>query len=176
MQYLGLATDYDGTIAKEGKVADETVTALKRFASSGRKLLLVTGRQLEDLKAVFPEWNLFHCIVAENGGHLFWPATGEIALLAPPPQVVFVRSLEAKGVEPLSVGRTIVATVDRHLATVEETVRDLGLNLHVSLNKGSVMVLPTHVDKSTGLVTASSLEYDRGLWSEFKLSSASFTV
>ncbi len=43
MSYQALATDYDGTIATEGKVSETTITALKRWQQTGRKLLLVTG-------------------------------------------------------------------------------------------------------------------------------------
>jgi len=49
MHYLILATDYDGTLATNGKVSEGTLDALKRLQKSGRKLILVTGRQLEDL-------------------------------------------------------------------------------------------------------------------------------
>ena len=49
MRYLALACDYDGTIAHHGKVDRQTMAALERVRSSGRKLLLVTGRELDDL-------------------------------------------------------------------------------------------------------------------------------
>lgn len=54
MRYLALACDYDGTLAADGHVQEETVAALERLLASGRKLILVTGRQLEDLLSVFP--------------------------------------------------------------------------------------------------------------------------
>jgi HAD superfamily hydrolase (TIGR01484 family) len=47
MRYYILATDYDGTIAKDERVAPEVVEALKRLKASGRKLILVTGRELD---------------------------------------------------------------------------------------------------------------------------------
>ena len=70
MHYLILATDYDGTLATGGKVSDMTLEALKRLQKTGRKLILVTGRQLDDLCQVFPEVNLFDCVVSENGAVL----------------------------------------------------------------------------------------------------------
>ncbi len=50
MRYLALATDYDGTLAQEGRVAREALDALKRLKESGRKIILVTGRQLPELQ------------------------------------------------------------------------------------------------------------------------------
>ena len=55
MYFVALATDYDGTIAEDGVVAEATLEALRKLKQSGRKLLLVTGRQLPDLKKVLPE-------------------------------------------------------------------------------------------------------------------------
>ena len=56
-------------------VEDATAEALVTFRRSGRKLLLVTGRELPDLVRVFPRIDLFDRIVAENGALLFDPAT-----------------------------------------------------------------------------------------------------
>ena len=62
--------------------------------------------------------------------------------------------LKERGVTPLSVGRTIVATVQPNEHIVLQTIRDLGLELQVIFNKGAVMVLPSAVNKGTGLMTA----------------------
>jgi hydroxymethylpyrimidine pyrophosphatase-like HAD family hydrolase len=66
-----LATDYDGTLAHDGIVDDATAGALMAFRRSGRRLLLVTGRELPDLVRVFPRIDLFDRVVAENGALLF---------------------------------------------------------------------------------------------------------
>ena len=153
MRYLALAIDYDGTLAHAGKVAPDTLEALKQAAATGRKLLLVTGRELNELLEVFPEIDLFDWVVAENGALLYRPGTRERIVLgeAPPPE--FVQALERKGV-PLQIGASIVATVTPHEVTVIETVRELGLELQLIFNKGAVMVLPPGVNKASGLAAA----------------------
>ena len=55
MQYLALATDYDGTLAHDSHVSDEALLALRRLKDSGRKVILVTGRELPELYSVFPD-------------------------------------------------------------------------------------------------------------------------
>src|SRR5690349_15695679 len=110
MRYQILATDYDGTIAHHGKVDEKTIEALKRLKASARKLVLVTGRELDELKAIFPEYNLFDMIVAENGALLYNPATFKEHLLGERPPDSFVEELKKQNVLPLSVGRVIVAT------------------------------------------------------------------
>jgi HAD superfamily hydrolase (TIGR01484 family) len=156
MRYLALVTDYDGTLAEGGRVGPRTVEALRQLRESGRRLLLVTGRELADLLALFPEHALFDRIVAENGA-LFWaPDTREERLLAEPPPPKLVERLKQRGVSPLSVGKVIVATWEPHEATVLEAIHDLGLEHQVIFNKGAVMILPSGINKATGLRAALS--------------------
>ena len=55
MKYQLLAVDYDGTLATDGVVNAETVAALTKLRESGRRLVLVTGRIVEQLTRVFPQ-------------------------------------------------------------------------------------------------------------------------
>lgn len=154
MRFLALATDYDGTLATDEQVDDPTLTALKRLRESGRKLVLVSGRHLEDLGRVFPPIDLFDRVVVENGALLYNPATGEAQPLGDRPPEQFIQALRAKNVHPLDVGRVIVSTWEPHGATVAQTIQELGLAWNISLNKGAVMVLPSGVDKAVGLRAA----------------------
>jgi HAD superfamily hydrolase (TIGR01484 family) len=154
MRYSALATDYDGTLAQDGRAGSSTIQALERLRRSGRRLILVTGRELPELLGVFARINIFDLVVAENGGLLYDPATHAMRTLAESPAPIFVGELKRRGVDPLSVGRTIVATVERHERSVKDVIATLGLRLQVILNKGSMMVLPTGVDKATGLAAA----------------------
>lgn len=154
MYFLAVATDYDGTLAHDGAVSAETVAALKRCKESGRRLILVTGRELPDLKRVFPEIKLFDRVVAENGALIYDPATEEEQAIAPAPPEIFVERLKQRKVEPISVGRSIVATWEPHQATVLEVIRELGLELQIIFNKGAVMVLPPGMNKAAGLQAA----------------------
>ncbi|HLX44000.1 MAG TPA: HAD family hydrolase [Bryobacteraceae bacterium] len=154
MRLNALASDYDGTLAHDGVVEESTLRALETFRSSGRKLILVTGRELADLAKVFSRFDLFDRIVAENGAVLFTPATEETRVLAEPPKSEFITALKSRGVRPISVGDVIVATREPNETAVLEVIRDLGLELQVIFNKGAVMVLPSGVNKVSGLKAA----------------------
>ncbi|MCI0455786.1 MAG: HAD family hydrolase [Gemmataceae bacterium] len=154
MRYRALACDYDGTLAHHGRVDGPTLAALERLLATGRKLLLVTGRELGELLEIFPQIQLFEWVVAENGALLYRPATRQEKLLAPRPLGTFIAELHRRGVQPVAVGRVIVATWVPHETTVLQTIRDLGLELQVIFNKGAVMVLPAGVNKATGLAAA----------------------
>ncbi len=154
MRYLALCLDYDGTIAHHGRVDEPTLAALERLRESGRQLVMVTGRELDDLQTVFPRLDLFARVVAENGALIYRPKSREERLLDEAPPQSFVDKLIERGVGPISVGRVIVATWEPHENTVLETIRDCGLELQVIFNKGAVMVLPAGVNKATGLRAA----------------------
>lgn len=154
MRYLALATDYDGTLAKDGRVAAETFVALERLRSSGRRVILVTGRRLDDLKVVCPRLDLFDCVVAENGALLHWPETRETVPLGPPPPAGFIERLRERRVTPLEVGQVIVATVHPHETRVVEVIHELALELQIVFNRDAVMVLPPGINKGTGLQAA----------------------
>jgi hydroxymethylpyrimidine pyrophosphatase-like HAD family hydrolase len=154
MRYRALACDYDGTVARGGRVAPETLHALRKLRDSGRKLVLVTGRLLPDLASVFEPLDTFDRVVAENGAVLYRPASREERQLADPPPPAFVGELGRRGVTPLAPGRVIVGTTRPSEAMVLETIRDLGLELQVIFNRDAVMVLPSGVNKGTGLRAA----------------------
>jgi HAD superfamily hydrolase (TIGR01484 family) len=154
MRYQALACDYDGTIAHDGHVDRETAAALNRVLMSGRKLILVTGRELPEILEIFPEIRMFHRVVAENGGLIYRPATEEQIPLGSPPPEGFVTELVRRGISTLSVGKSIVATREPWESVVLDVIRDLGLELQVIFNKGAVMVLPPGVNKASGLTAA----------------------
>jgi hydroxymethylpyrimidine pyrophosphatase-like HAD family hydrolase len=156
MKFLCLATDYDGTLAQHGDVEDSTVNALKDLRETGRKLVLVTGRELPDLRKVCHCTDLFDRIVAENGALLHNPIDESSKVLAPEPPREFVQRLRACGVTPLSIGLGIIATQEVYSGVVLELIQDLKLPLQAIPNKGALMVLPTNVDKATGLRVALS--------------------
>ena len=114
MYFLALAVDYDGTIAENGHVAPETSDALSRLRDSGRKLLLVTGREFVDLQHACNDLALFDFIVAENGAVLYDPNTRSEVALAPPPPTALLNKLAEYNVSPISVGRSIIATWHPH--------------------------------------------------------------
>lgn len=154
MRYLALCCDYDGTLATHGRLLPHTVEALERLIASGRRLIMVTGRELDDLQTVCERLDLFEYVVAENGALLYQPATRAEKTLGPRPPDDFVARLRAQGVERVSQGRVIVATWEPWETVVLETIREMGLELQVIFNKGAVMVLPAGVNKATGLACA----------------------
>jgi len=151
MRYLTLATDYDGTIATNGQMSVEAVSAIERLRQSGRRAILVTGRRLDDLLLVCPRIDLFDYVVAENGALVYSPRTQSQTLLGKAPPAEFINCLRSLGVDPIEVGQVILSTwLPNHIAVLR-AIQETGLALHVIFNKEAVMVLPNGINKMTGL-------------------------
>lgn len=154
MQYLALATDFDGTLAQDGHVDDPTLAAVERLRASGRKVVLVTGRELPQLIETFPRIDLCDVVVAENGALLYWPADKREDVLGDPLSADFVAEMARLQITPFSLGRVIFATWRPHEIAVLETIQRLGLGYQIIFNKHAVMVLPSSINKASGLAVA----------------------
>jgi hypothetical protein len=98
-----------------------------------------------------PELNSFDYVVAENGAVVYAPATKEVTLLGEPPQAEFIERLRSLGVNPIEVGQVVIATWLPNQGAVLQAIQDTGLELLIVFNRSAVMVLPTGVNKATGL-------------------------
>lgn len=154
MYFLALAVDYDGTIARDGNVPAETVEALRLLKQSGRRLVLVTGRRLDELKTIFPALDLFDRVVVENGAVVYNPRDGDTHILAQAPPMAFAERLRERGVGPVATGHVIVSTWHPHERAVLGLIAEMGLELQIIFNKGAIMVLPSNVNKASGLLAA----------------------
>jgi hydroxymethylpyrimidine pyrophosphatase-like HAD family hydrolase len=149
-----LASDYDGTIAEAGHVSPSTAEALGRVRASGRRLVLVTGRILPDLRSVCPEAErMFDAIVAENGAVLYLPDRREVRTLGAAPEPKLVEALRNRDV-PFVLGASLIATVEQFSEAALAAIRETGVERTLVFNKGACMLLPGGITKETGLTAA----------------------
>lgn len=154
MRFRVLACDYDRTIAVEALIPGSTRRSLRDVARSGRRLLLVTGRTMAELRSVFDDMTLFDRIVIENGAVVHDPASGQDRLLGPPVAPELVGALERRHLQPLVVGRVICSIPRVHEHEVLSALAELRLDLKISFNRDSMMVLPAGISKATGFAEA----------------------
>jgi len=151
MRYLVLVSDYDGTIATGGQAETAALKAIERLRTSGRRVILLTGRRIDDLLSACPRLGLFDYVVAENGAVIYEPRTHEQTLLGRSPPARFVKRLQELTDNSLEVGKVVVSTSLSHRAAVLETIRQMGLELQLIFNREAVMVLPPGVNKASGM-------------------------
>ncbi len=117
-------------------------------------VVMVTGRVLDDLQRVCPDLSPFELVVAENGGVLYTPATGERRVLAEAPPPALVQHLRSRGAPEVTPGEVVVGLKRTHVATAEEVIDELALDRVLIFNVDAVMILPPGVTKGTGLRAA----------------------
>jgi hydroxymethylpyrimidine pyrophosphatase-like HAD family hydrolase len=154
MRYVVLAVGFDGTLARDGVCDERCIETLRAIAATGRKLILVTGRELRELLEIFPEVRLFDYVVAENGAVMHRPATRESEILAQAPPEILLQELRRRHVTPLTVGSSIVRTVQANEAEVSAALRKLQLDFQLVTNPGALMMLPAGVNKASGVWAA----------------------
>jgi hydroxymethylpyrimidine pyrophosphatase-like HAD family hydrolase len=154
MRYVALAAGFDGTLARDGRCDERCIEALRALAATGRKLILVTGRELRELLEIFPEARLFDYVVAENGAVMHRSATRESEILAQAPPEILLQELRRRHVTPLTVGSSIVRTVQANEAEVSAALRKLQLDFQLVTNPGALMMLPAGVNKASGVWAA----------------------
>jgi HAD superfamily hydrolase (TIGR01484 family) len=115
---------------------------------------MVTGRELSDLQTICRVLDRFEWIIAENGALLYRESDGFSQLLCSPASAELEQKLAQQGAHPLSVGQGIIATREPYEKVAVELIKELGLELEIIFNKGAVMILPTGVNKATGLTAA----------------------
>lgn len=145
-----LACDYDGTIASGGVISPSAEQALIEVKRTGLLAGLVTGRRFESLLNVCPQIELFDLVVVENGAVLHLPASGEVEDLVGPPPPRFVEELARREI-PFSIGRVIVGTPRIYEHEVVSLIRELRLELQIIFNRDWAMIVPSGIDKATGL-------------------------
>lgn len=143
------AFDFDGTIAKNGRVPLPLQNQLERLYRAGFAMFLVTGRQYDtvDLSQI-PQ--VFSGIVWENGAVLQHITSDELYLPFGYVDARLIDRLEQANV-PLEKGMAIVSTWTAHEAAVWRALSESGSDAAIVHNKGALMVLPPGAAKGTGL-------------------------
>jgi hydroxymethylpyrimidine pyrophosphatase-like HAD family hydrolase len=153
--YSVLAADYDGTIAEHGRVSAVMEATLRSLLEANFRLILVSGRRLENILPICDVLDLFEMVILENGAVSYSPRSGTDKLIASAVDQRFLADLarDLPG-ELLFVGRSLVATDAVNARRVEMTIERGGYDLRTVGCGGRVLVLPTGVDKGSGLTHA----------------------
>ncbi|MGA7794859.1 MAG: HAD hydrolase family protein [Candidatus Acidiferrales bacterium] len=149
MKFSVLALDYDGTIARNGSLDPDVRSAIADVRSRGIAVVLVTGRNLEELRQMTGGLGFVDAVVAENGAVLSF-SSGNSRSLGHPAPPIFLDELRRRGIE-FKAGQCVVETNAECATQVVEVIRELELPLTLVFNRGRLMMLPQAISKGTGL-------------------------
>jgi hydroxymethylpyrimidine pyrophosphatase-like HAD family hydrolase len=150
--FRAIAVDFDGTLTAGDRPSQHVLEAVARTRRDGRRVLLVTGRILAELREVFAdvdEW--FDSIVAENGAVVSGPRGTR--RLAAPVDTRIRRDLARAGHRVRSGEVLLACSADADLDALA-AIRRLGLDYQLVYNRSELMILPAGTTKGGGLEEA----------------------
>ncbi len=148
-----LALDFDGTIAVNDTIDVDVAAAIQEARNAGLVVVLVTGRSLRSLDALFSGPPPFDAVVAENGAVLRLPNLPSPVMLSLEPDPRFLAELRSRGILHQH-GQCVVDAAADVAPQVVDIIRSLGLPLAITFNLSRLMVLPHGVSKASGLQDA----------------------
>lgn len=151
--FRAVAIDFDGTISEGGEAPrPEVVDALADARAAGLRVVLVTGRIMEELRQAWPSVGAsVDVVVAENGSVLWAPDFHR--LLALPVDRRLDDALGRAGVQ-FRRGEALLAASVADEPAVVRCIRDLQLDCQTVANRSELMVLSAGVSKGSGLYRA----------------------
>lgn len=153
MNLIGLALDYDGTIARHDVLDPSIRSAIAAARARGITVLLITGRILDELRRVAGDLHFVNGVVAENGAVVHFPDSGFTRELAPSVPGMFVNELQRRAIRHRP-GQCLVDAEAADAPQLLEIIRAMELPLVLAFNASRVMVMPQGVSKATGLQAA----------------------
>lgn len=144
-----LCCDYDRTLTDlDLRVVEEALDALRRARDAGKKVVIVSGRDMPFL--VRELGDVADAIVGENGCFLLRPG-GEAKRLGPAADIH--GALACLDIE-LERGQVLASAPVEHTELLRATLAKAGIDADLIPNRDRVMVLPRGVDKALGVLAA----------------------
>ena len=154
-RFRALAVDYDDTLASNGgrrPPCSPGTAAAQGFRSASPPHHRPSAGRAASRRS--GSAHLRSCRRRKRRALLYRPKPVMKCRSARRPGQPFIDLLRRKQVTPLSIGRVIVATRTPQEVRVLKAIKELGLELEIIFNKGAVMVLPSGVNKASGLRSA----------------------
>lgn len=144
-----LCADYDRTLTDlDLRVVPRALDALRRARRHGKKVVIVSGRDMEFLAREVGD--AADALVAENGCFLLHPG-GEARRLGPETDIH--AALACLSI-PVERGRVLASVDVEHEPLLRATLEKARIDAHLVRNRDRVMVLPRGVDKALGVLAA----------------------
>lgn len=152
-------TDLDRTITDkppklEFDQKDYDSELLDELKSLGVDLILATGRTIHYVKRLCNRFNIWMCVIAENGAVIYFPITKKtitINTLYMAKVKKIVRELNLPGTV---IGKVITSNRAEDESVIREKLGKLANEVNFVKNVDDIMILPLGVDKGLGLRVA----------------------
>ncbi len=165
VEYLDLGdikaiiTDLDRTITEKPAKAefdpsDYDVALLEELKGLGVDLILATGRNIHYVKKLCSKFNVWRCVVAENGAVLYFPSTKKTITINTSHMKKAKKMIRNLNLPGTTLGKVITSNRFEDAGIIKEKLGKIANKVHFVKNVDELMVTPIGVDKGLGLRVA----------------------
>lgn len=165
MEYLNIQdikaiiTDIDRTITdtpprQEFDPKDYDPDLLKELKNLKVDLFLATGRNIHYVRKLCKKFNIWKCVIAENGAVLYFPKTRKTITINTVYMTKAKKIIRNLNLPRTTIGKVIASNDINHLQIIKKNLGKLTDKVHFVENVDEIMTLPLGVDKGLGLRVA----------------------
>jgi len=152
----GIITDLDRTITdkppkREFNQRDFDAGLLNELKNLNIDLFLATGRNIHYVKKLCEKFDIWRCVVAENGAVLYFPKTKKTITINTSYMAKAKKIIRDLAIPGATIGKIVASTKLEHLPKIKRRLGGLVDNVKFVRNVDEIMVLPARVDKGMGI-------------------------
>ncbi len=162
MEYLnlsdvkGIITDLDRTITdkppkKEFDPSDFDAELFKELRNLKKELFLATGRNIHYVKKLCKRFNIWKCIIAENGAVIYFPKTKKTITFNTAYMKKAKKTIRNLNLPGTTIGKVIASNSVKDFQKIKKKLGKLADKVKFVKNVNEVMTTPADVDKGVGL-------------------------
>lgn len=152
----GIITDLDRTITdkppkREFDPKDFDAGLLKELKNLKVDLFLATGRNIHYVRKLCEKFDIWKCVIAENGAVLYFPKTKKTITINTSYMTKAKRVIRELNLPGATTGKVITSNRFKDLPKIKKKLGELADNVKFIRNVNEIMVVPSGVDKGLGL-------------------------
>jgi len=154
-----IVTDLDRTLTdtppkQKFDPNDFDAEILKALKNLKIDLILATGRNIRYVKRLCKNFNIWKCIIAENGAVLYFPSTKKTISTNTAHMKKAKKMIKELNISKKVIGKIIVSINNKSVPLVKEKLGKLSERVKFVRNVNETMIIPLDVDKGNGLQLA----------------------
>ncbi|MBD3309608.1 glycosyltransferase [Candidatus Woesearchaeota archaeon] len=154
--FKAIITDMDRTIVDPAPKhvfdpGDYDIELLEEFKKIDCTKILATGRVIRYVKRLCTEFDVWDCVIAENGAVIYFPKTRKTITTNTSYMKKAKKIIRDMDLPGASIGKIIASVPVKYEQKVKEKLQDLADHLSFFRNVDELMVLPHGTDKGMGV-------------------------
>ena len=152
----GIITDLDRTITdkppkREFDSKDFDANLLKELKNLKVDLFLATGRNIHYVKKLCDKFDIWKCVIAENGAVIYFPKNKKTITINTSYMTKAKKIIRELNLPDTTIGKVITSNRLKDLPIIKKKIEGLADKVNFIRNVNEIMIMPSGVDKGLGI-------------------------